>query len=149
MKAERIKETDTMDFYKITDMDTLHVPLVSGYIQAGFPSPAEDYIDLSIDLNKELVKNQSSTFLVRVKGLSMKDAGIFPNDILVVDKSLEPADKKIAVSYIDGAFTLKRIRKQGNRVWLEPANENFKPIEVTEENEFVVWGIVTYVIKKV
>jgi len=148
MKVYKIKAGTTIDFYSVDISGTMKVPLVSSPIHAGFPSPAEDYTDLSIDLNKELIKNPSATFLARVKGLSMKDAGIQENDILVVDKSIEPYNKCIAVCFIDGEFTLKRIRIDRKCLYLVAANPEFKPIKVTEINDFQIWGIVTYIIKK-
>lgn len=123
------------------------VPLVEG-IHAGFPSPAEDFAEPTLDLNRYVIKNPASTFYARIKGDSMEGADIHDGDIVVIDKSLEPSDSSIAVCFIDGEFTLKRIRIEQNRVWLQPANPNFPAIEVTEENHFVVWGIVTYIIKK-
>lgn len=123
------------------------VPLVEG-IHAGFPSPAEDFAEPTLDLNRYVIKNPASTFYARIKGNSMEGADIHDGDIVVIDKSLEPTDGSIAVCFIDGEFTLKRIRIEQNRVWLQPANPNFPAIEVTEENHFVVWGIVTYIIKK-
>jgi DNA polymerase V len=149
MKAQKIKATPNVDFYSVNVSGKSKIPLVSSPVHAGFPSPADDYIDLSIDLNKELIKNPSSTFLARVKGLSMKNAGIGENDILVVDKSLEPYNKCIAVCFLDGDFTLKRIRVEKKCIYLLPANPDFKPIKVTEINDFQIWGIVTYIIKKV
>jgi len=125
----------------------MQLPLVDGGIHAGFPSPAQDYIDISIDLNKELIDNPSSTFYARVKGSSMIDAGISDGDILVIDKSLEPRDGDTAVCFIDGEFTLKYIRIDENAVYLVPANPEFQSIKVTEENNFCIWGIVTYSIK--
>ena len=124
------------------------VPLVEG-IRAGFPSPAEDFTEPTLDLNRYVIKNPASTFYARITGNSMQDASIQDGDIVVIDKSLEPSDGSIAVCYIDGEFTLKRIRIETDRVWLMPANADFKPIEVTAENHFVVWGIVTFVIKKI
>lgn len=127
----------------------LAMPLpFAGGIAAGFPSPANDYLDTAIDLNAELVRNPSATFIGRVSGLSMKDAGISDKDLLIVDKSLEPRDGKIAVCYVDGEFTLKRIQIDRKKVFLMPANPEFEPIEISQENDFMVWGIVTYVIKK-
>lgn len=117
-------------------------------ISAGFPSPANDYLEACIDLNKELIKNPSSTFFGRVKGLSMKDAGIDDNDILIIDKSIIPKSGMTAVCFVDGEFTLKKIILGKNCITLLPANTNFKPIVVTEQNDFLIWGIVTYVIKK-
>ena len=116
-------------------------------IKAGFPSPAEDFQDQSIDLNKILVRNPSSTFYARVKGKSMQDAGLSDGDLLVIDKSLEPVDGKIAVCFIDGEFTVKRIKIGIDCCFLVPANSDFNPIKVTAENDFLIWGIVVHVIK--
>lgn len=117
-------------------------------IKAGFPSPAQDFMDVAIDLNKELVKHPSSTFYGRVKGDSMIDAGIFDGDLLIIDKSLEPHNGDMAVCFIDGEFTLKYIKIEEKVIWLIPANKNYQPIKVTEANDFLIWGIVTYSIKK-
>lgn len=137
-----------MDFYTpATELD-LELPFVDAGIPAGFPSPAEDFSELTLDLNKELIKNPSSTFYARVKGWSMRDEGINDEDILVIDKSLQGHDGALAVCYIDGEFTLKRIKMDGKDILLMPANRDFRPIRVTEENDFIVWGIVTYVISK-
>lgn len=116
-------------------------------VSAGFPSPADDFLDLSIDLNKELIKHPSSTFYARVKGDSMQDMGISNGDLLVVDKSLEPKNGKVAVCFIDGEFTVKSIKIEKDTCWLIPANSKFKPIKVTSENDFLIWGIVIHVIK--
>ncbi len=149
LESEPLYESTEIDFHPL-DENTLEllIPMMGATISAGFPSPADDYLDEAIDLNRELVKNPSSTFLGRVKGMSMIDAGIFPQDILVVDKSLNVRDGDLVVSYLDGAFTLKRIKTDKNGVWLLPENENYKPIYITEENDFIIWGVVTYVIKK-
>ena len=117
-------------------------------IQAGFPSPAEDHIEASIDLNKELIDHPATTFFGRVRGESLSDAGINEGDILVIDKSLSPKNGDMAVCFVDGAFTVKFIKKEGNIVWLKSANPSFKPIKITPDNGFMVWGIVTYSIKK-
>lgn len=139
--------TSEVEFYSAETESLMTLPFVSGGIAAGFPSPADDYLDTGMDLNHELVKNPATTFYGRVKGLSMKDDGILPNDILIVDKSLEPKNGDLAVCFIDGEFTLKRIAKKRDCIYLMPANPEFKPIRVTEENDFIVWGIVTWVIK--
>lgn len=142
-----IKSTQQIDFYT-PDIDSeLSLPFAEG-IKAGFPSPAQDYIDISFDLNKELVKNPSSTFYGRVRGNSMVDAGINDGDILVIDKSISPSDGKKAVCYIDGEFTIKTLSVTKNGIFLLPANPEFKPIKVTDENDFIVWGIVTFVIHR-
>ena len=125
----------------------LPLPYADQGIRAGFPSPAQDYMDLSIDLNRELIRNPSSTFYGRVKGDSMQDAGVSEGDVLVIDKSLEPQDGDMAVCFLDGEFTLKFIQLEKDAIWLIPANEAYDPIRVTAENEFLIWGIVTYTIK--
>ena len=132
------------------DTDTeLALPYVDGGISAGFPSPALDFIDQTIDLNKHLVKHPSATFYGRVKGYSLKNAGIDDGDLMVIDRSLEPVNGKIAICYIDGEFTAKRIKIESGEVWLMPENEAYQPIHVTEGNTLLIWGIVTHVIKDV
>ncbi|MCW8795709.1 MAG: translesion error-prone DNA polymerase V autoproteolytic subunit [Chlorobium sp.] len=148
MKLMKIYNSPSIDFYSADLMTELELPLASSEISAGFPSPAEDHLELKLDLNKELIRHPSATFYGRVKGYSMVDAGIDEGDILVIDKSLDPKEGDIAVCFLDGEFTVKRIGKQGGRMCLMPANEEFEPIPVTGENEFIVWGIVTYVIHK-
>lgn len=117
-------------------------------IQAGFPSPAQDYISESIDLNKTLVEHPAATFYAKVVGDSMAGEGIYEGDILVIDKSIEPEHGDLAVCCIDGEFTLKRLRfmADGN-LFLMPSNRKYRPIEVTKDNDFLVWGIVVYTIK--
>ncbi|MEX1192382.1 MAG: translesion error-prone DNA polymerase V autoproteolytic subunit [Brumimicrobium sp.] len=136
-----------LDVY-FTDTSTkLKLPLVENGISAGFPSPADDFLDSSIDLNKAFIKNKLATFFARVKGNSMKDVGIDEGDLLIVDKSLEPKDKKIAVCFIDGEFTVKRIKIEKDVIWLIAENKAYSPIKVTKDNDFIIWGIVTNVIK--
>jgi DNA polymerase V len=124
------------------------LPYAGRQITAGFPSPAEDYLEPALDLNKVLIKNPSATFYGRVKGLSMKDAGVDHDDLLVIDKSLEYRNNALAVCFLNGEFTLKRIRRINGQLYLMPANRDYEPIPVTEDAEFMVWGIVTYIIKK-
>ncbi|MDD4142220.1 MAG: translesion error-prone DNA polymerase V autoproteolytic subunit [Bacteroidales bacterium] len=118
-------------------------------VHAGFPSPAQDYMCNAIDLNKELIRHPETTFYARCVGDSMKDIGIDNGDLLIIDKSIEPQDGDIVVAYIDGNFTLKRIKMEhdGKSLWLMPENDEYKPIKVTEENSFIVWGVVTHNIK--
>jgi DNA polymerase V len=125
---------------------SLRLPLVSASVEAGFPSPADDHMERGIDLNEELIRNPAATFLVRVKGESMRDAGIHAGDVLIVDKSLTPTDRKIVVAMIDGNFTVKRFRKRGGQVFLEAENPEFAPIEVTEGQELSIFGVVSYII---
>ena len=124
-------------------------PFFSGGIKAGFPSPAADFEENKISLDKTLVKNSEATFYAKAVGNSMTGAGIDDGDILVIDRSLEPVHHKIAVCLIDGEFTVKRIKKDGEALFLMPENSNYKPSEINFHTDFTVWGIVTYVIKKV
>ena len=146
-QIRKIADSSILEFYTANIDTQISLPFIEGGIAAGFPSPAQDYIDLKIDLNTELISNPSSTFYARVKGTSMQDAGISDGDILVIDKSLDPKDGDTAVCYIDGEFTLKYIKLDKEAVYLVPANPKFEPIKVTEENNFCIWGIVTYSIK--
>lgn len=134
--------------YSVSIGEDCELPLAA-MIKAGFPSPADDFLDQSIDLNKLLVRNPSSTFYARVSGNSMKDANIEDGDLLVIDKSVEPKDGKIAVCYIDGEFTVKRIKTEADCCFLVPANSDYKPIKVTAENDFMVWGVVVHIVKSV
>lgn len=133
--------------YQVDTDSYMPLPYADEGIRAGFPSPAQDYISQVIDLNKELIKHPSTTFYGRVTGDSMKDAGLSSGDILIIDKSLEPKTGDVAVCYIDGEFTVKYIRIETNVIWLIPANEAYEPIKVTAENDFMIWGIITYSIK--
>ena len=126
----------------------LKLPYANEGIRAGFPSPAQDYIEQAIDLNKELIKHPASTFFGKVVGDSMKDEGIEEGDILVIDKSLELINGDLAVCFIDGDFTVKRVKLESDAAYLIPSNPNYPTIKVTQENDFIVWGIVTYTIKK-
>ena len=127
----------------------LEMPFIAAGIKAGFPSPAADFDEVRISLDQIVVKNKSATFYAKASGNSMIGAGIADGDVLVIDRSLEPADNKIAVCYIDGDFTVKRIKIEKDTVSLVPENEAFEPIIITEENELIIWGIVTYVLKKI
>jgi DNA polymerase V len=147
MSALKLHSSNTLEIFSAATESVLELPVISEGISAGFPSPALDFIDLTIDMNKHLVKHPATTFYGRVKGQSMIDAGIFDGDLLVIDKSLQPTDNKIAVCYIDGEFTIKRIQIQKDCVWLIPENEAYQPIKVTADNDFIIWGMVTHVIK--
>ena len=121
-----------------------------GDVKAGFPSPAEA-IRERLDLVKLLVQHKASTFFFRVNGVSMVDAALDEGDIIIVDRAVEPYNDCKAVCYIDGEYTVKRVEMGEGRVRLMPANElntKFQPIEVTADNDFLIWGVVTFVIKK-
>ncbi len=136
-----------IDFFLPDTTLRLSLPYADAGIQAGFPSPAQDYIQESIDLNRELVKHPAATFYGRVRGDSMTGEGITDGDIIVIDRSLEPSDGDLAVCCLEGEFTLKRIKLEPGRIWLVPSNESFDPILVTPDNQFEVWGVVTHTIK--
>ncbi len=125
------------------------IPLYLSAVKAGFPSPADDYLDKKLDLNEHLIKHPCATFFVKVKGDSMVQAGIQSGDILIVDRSLEPRDKKIVVAVINGEFTVKRIRKKAGKLFLVAENSTFLEMEITENMDFEIWGIVINVIHSV
>jgi DNA polymerase V len=147
MSGKTLKTTGRLTFFSPFTSHGEDYPFVAGGIAAGFPSPAEDFSELKISLDQTLVKNKEATFYARVNGHSMRDAGISDGDILVIDRSLNPTNNKIAVCFIDGEFTVKRVRIQKDGVYLVPENPEFKPFKVTTENKLIIWGIVTYVIK--
>lgn len=130
------------------DSSEVNLPFAEG-VKAGFPSPAEGLPYSTLNITSEIIKNPASTFYARVSGDSMKDDGISDGDILVVDKSVEPYDGCTAICFIDGEFTLKHIELHKDYIMLVPANDEYKPIRVEAENEFSIWGIVRYVIKKI
>lgn len=129
--------------------NSMDMPFVPSGIKAGFPSPAADFDEVRISLDQIVVKNKSATFYAKASGNSMIGAGISDGDILVIDRSLEPTNNKIVVCCIDGEFTVKRIKIEKQIVCLVPENDDFEPIYITENNQFVIWGIVTYVLKKI
>lgn len=120
--------------------------LFEAKVSAGFSSPAADYEEDKLDLNKYLIKHPAATFFVRVTGDSMMGAGIHSGDLLVVDRSLEPRDKSVVIAVIDGELTVKRIRIGKKKITLEPENENYSVQQITEDTDFQVWGVVTNVI---
>lgn len=133
-----------LTIHPIEQRDNAQIPFYISYIQAGFPSPADDYIADPIDLNRELILHPVATFMGRVRGDSMINAGIYNGDLLIIDKSLTPKTGDVAVCFIDGEFTIKYIKISNNNVLLIPANPEFPTITVNENNEFMIWGIVTY-----
>ena len=122
----------------------LLIPLVTETISAGFPSPAEDHIELGIDLNKYLLKNPISTFFLRVSGSSMNKAGIYNNDLLIIDRSINPRPGHIVVALLDGEFTLKRLIKKQNNYYLKADKENYPAIDLYEYIDIQIWGVAIY-----
>ncbi len=125
------------------------LPLSESGVSAGFPSPADDYIQETLDLNEHIVKHPAATFFVRVTGESMIHAGIHDRDILVVDRSLSPKNGDIVIALVDNEFTVKIFRQKKNSVFLDAANDNYPPLEMKEGMKLLVWGVVTYVIHPV
>tara|TARA_B110000003_G_C16496391_1_gene475606 strand:- start:436 stop:870 length:435 start_codon:yes stop_codon:yes gene_type:complete len=144
-----LKEKKALIFFTPKKENGMGQWLAAEGISAGFPSPADDFKETRISLDRELVKNKEATFYARVDGDSMTGAGLDDGDLLVIDRSLNPENGKIAVCLVDGEFTVKRIKKEKNRLYLMPENKKYESIELKEENELIIWGIVEYVIKKV
>ena len=122
--------------------------LLENSVSAGFPSPADDFKEIRISLDKELVKNKESTFYARVSGDSMENAGLSDGDLIIIDRALDPVKNKIAVCFLDGEFTVKRIIERRSKLYLKPENKYYNEIEIKNDSQFIIWGIVTYVIKK-
>lgn len=149
MKKKSLQQKNIFEFFLPGQNKTLELDLYTTKISAGFPSPAEDFLDSKLDLNEYLIRNPSATFFVRVNGNSMVNAGIYDGDILIVDRSVEAADGKVVIGVINGEFTVKRIIKKGKKFFLKPENEKFTPIEITEDMDFKTWGVVVYTIHKI
>lgn len=147
MIPETAPTAPQLEFFGADVRSELPLPLVFQALAAGFPSAALDFDDIKIDLNRALIAHPASTFFARVKGDSMREAGIGDGDLLVIDKGLLPQHGKVAVCFIDGEFTLKRLHIEGGKTVLMPANPTFPPIEIRPGQDFQVWGIVTYSIK--
>lgn len=122
------------------------IPLYQSKVAAGFPSPADDYIEEKLDLNRHLVKNPAATFFVRATGQSMTGVGIFPDDILLVDRSLTPKNGSVVIAVVDGELTVKRLINDDSGVCLCAENPHYKPIIISDEMSLDVWGVVCYVI---
>ena len=128
---------------------SIETSFISSEIKAGFPSPAADFEESKVSLDHLLIKNKEATFYAKASGNSMTGAGIYDGDILVIDRSIEPRDSAVAVCFIDGEFTVKRIKKTEVALFLMPENQSYAPIQIEPHNEFIIWGIVTYVIKQI
>lgn len=148
MKFTPVQAKGILRIYSVSADTELELPFIETGISAGFPSPAADFTEARIDLNKYLIRHPSTTHIAIADGVSMIGAGIGDKDLLIIDKSLEPADGKIAVCVIDGEFVLKRLCVNKEGIWLMPANNEFKPTRITEYNDFEIWGIVTFSIQK-
>tara|TARA_B100000989_G_scaffold122298_1_gene90329 strand:+ start:737 stop:1189 length:453 start_codon:yes stop_codon:yes gene_type:complete len=148
MYLKYLRKSKDLEVFSIDQETVLDIPFFDNQVPAGFPSPAQDYIDLDLDLHNYLVKNPSSTFCVRVTGESMRDAGINSGDIMLVDRSLDPKNRSIVLAVVDNEFTVKRVNVSQEGLFLMPENTDFNPIKITTEMNFQVWGVVTYIIHK-
>jgi DNA polymerase V len=138
-----------LTFFLPNTENAKEIPFIADGIKAGFPSPAADFDETKISIDQLVIKNETATFYAKASGNSMTGAGIDDGDILVIDRSIEPTDNKIAVCFIDGEFTVKRIKIEEDCVYLQAENPKYKSIKVTEDNDLIIWGIVTYVVKKI
>ncbi|MFC2130023.1 LexA family protein [Bacteroidota bacterium] len=143
------EEVKVIEVKEPLDGEECLLPLFLESVSAGFPSPAEDYLEGKLDLNKFLIKNPSATFFVRVTGDSMINAGIYSGDILVVDRALTPKDGSIVIAVIDSELVVKRMQYIKKKIYLIPENAGFEKIEISKEMNFEVWGVVTTVIHSV
>lgn len=134
--------------FKPEAKSTLALNLYSHKVIAGFPSPADDNIEDTIDLNEHFISHPETSFLVKVQGDSMKKAGIHPGDMLVVDRGQNPKDKDIVIAAMDGELTVKRLSIKSTGTWLMPENDHYDPIPVKEENDLIIWGVVTSVLRR-
>ena len=132
-----------LEFFTPSFATAIKRPLLTFRVAAGFPSPADDYLEGRIDLNEQLIKHPAATFFVRVSGDSMTGAGIQDGDLLIVDRAAEVTTGCIVVARVLDEFTLKRIRKVGSRVFLVPENDRYPAMEITEGSDFEIWGRVT------
>lgn len=130
------------------DLAGISIPLFEVGVAAGNPSYVSEFFESSINIHETLIKNKNATFCVRVNGQSMIDAGIDDGDLLIVDKELEPQNNNIVLAVINGEYTVKRLYKRGEELFLQPENKNYNPIKITQFMDFRIWGVVTGLIKK-
>lgn len=148
MKFKYLNTSKKLQFYAIEEASFDEITLYGDSVPAGFPSPADDYLDMDLNLHDYLVQHPSATFCVRAIGDSMVDAGIQSSDVMVIDRALTPKNNDIILAVVNGEFTVKRIKKSEDELYLMPANENYKPMKITEEMNFQVWGVVNFIIHK-
>ncbi|NDV17270.1 translesion error-prone DNA polymerase V autoproteolytic subunit [Muricauda sp. TY007] len=147
MTSKKTSNMDALTFFTPDESKDVNIPISKNTISAGFPSPADDFKEKRISLDKTLIKNKEATFYARVSGESMIGAGLDDGDLLIIDRSLDPEHGKIAVCFLDGEFTVKRLHIKKNTITLMPENKSYKPIEVSRDSDLLIWGVVTYVIK--
>lgn len=145
-KTVRVPVSLVAQVERLKEGSNYQLPVFSSKVQAGFPSPADDYIEGYLDLNTKFIKHPAATFVLQATGDSMIEAGIFSGDLLLVDRSIEATDGRIVIAAVNGELTVKRLSKRAGRVQLLPANPQFQPIDITEGSEMVIWGVVTLVL---
>jgi len=143
-----MNEKNILSIFHIGKNKKITTPLFLDSVSAGFPSPATDYVENKLDLNDYLVKHPAATFIVKASGPSMIEAGILSGDLLIVDRSITPNNENIVIASIFGDLTVKKLQKKGSSLFLVSANNEYSSIEVKEEMECFIWGVVTYVIHK-
>jgi len=145
--SKKAKFNDVASITLVNPSTAMHIPLAAEKVAAGFPSPAQDYVDKTLDMNEHLIKNEAATFIVKVASLSMRDAGIDIDDELIVDRSLEAKHEDIVIALIDNEFTVKRLMIESDERWLKAENPDYSDIHLKDGQEMVIWGVVTYVLK--
>jgi len=148
MKTGKKNTNNDLSFHSFEQLNLDDIKLAEPLVPAGFPSPANDFVEMEINLQDYIVKNKEATFCVKVEGSSMTKAGINTGDIMIVDRSLTPKHNDIVLAVIDGDFTVKRLAVNDNSVYLVPENDSFSPIKITELMDFQVWGIITHIIHR-
>ena len=148
MKIRNLHKGKNFSFYTLEQMQLDEIKLAEPMVSAGFPSPADDFVEMELNIHDYIVKNKDATFCVKVEGNSMTKADIHSGDVLIVDRSLEPEHNNIVLAVIDGEFTVKRLAVNNGSLYLSPENDNFTPIKITKEMDFLVWGVITHIIHK-
>ncbi len=148
MKIKFLNTNKQLYFYVMKNAKLSSVPVLADAVPAGFPSPAEDYLDMDLNLHDYLVRNPAATFCVRVSGDSMMSANIKSGDVMVVDRALDPTNNSIVLAVLNGEFTVKRIKKRANELYLIADNEQYQPMKITKDVDFQVWGVITFIIHK-
>ncbi len=149
MSKKTHKISDYFQVFKPGEQIHRDTLLFQSGVQAGFPSPAEDYVEGTLDLNEYFIRHPSATYILRVAGDSMIDAGIYEGDYVVVDRAVEPQNNDIVIASVNGEFTIKRFIKKDNQIILKPENINYQPIVITPDQELIIWGVVTAVLRKI
>jgi DNA polymerase V len=147
LATKGVRMGDIGGMYAVESRTSLEIPLMMSKAACGFPSPADDYLDKPLDFNELIIKNPPATFSVRIEGLSMRDAGILPGDIAVIDRSVSPVHGCIIMAIVQGEFTIKRYLRRGERIFLHPENPDFPDLEITDGMDFEIWGVLTSTVR--